>query len=80
MSKLEAKPNDFQCTIAEVPVGPFFHYPTGSMGIKTTKNERSDDQRQECIGLDGNPFMAGTSSFNERDQLIVIPLTVTWEA
>lgn len=87
MKRLEAKPVEFVCLLSEVPVGTMFvHELSQEVGIKTIQKERNDDQAQECVCIAspnpthiGKMFLAGTTTFSERDALPVIIVKLIWE-
>jgi hypothetical protein len=76
MKKLELKPYEFECTLAEAPAGMFVH--NGLLGIKTTIPAKNDNATKEVFNPDGTLFWAGTSGFNERDALKVVPVYQIW--
>lgn len=86
MKKLEAKPTEFECLLSEVPAGSMFvHTLSQEVGVKTHQVERNDDQKQECICIAspnlahiGQMFLAGTTSFAERDALSVVIVKLEW--
>lgn len=85
-TKLQGHPSEFECLVSEVPVNTMFvHHASTEIGIKTSYKERNDDQKDECVCVYspnpahvGHPFLAGTTSFGERDALSVEPLVLAW--
>lgn len=80
IKKLEIKPEEFECVLGEMPAGMFIHYAgdLALIGTKTNYPAPNDDQRKLVVGEDGLEFWAGTSGYNERDVLKVIPILTKW--